>query len=894
MTDMCQNDVTEAGLAFLAELQTDPELKRQFDLEEGMKAEGAARYQRAVDKQTEKGQLGDMVPGKDLIRSNVLLVAEGIREWVAEEEARIAAMTGRGRRQYKLAFRTLKDMSSEAAAYIGLKSLFNGISKQRKTSLLALTIGREIEIDQLVSAFAISHKKLYDKIVEDFTSRSTVHHKRVLRSAIARHAPELLDVETDGKNLSTQEAVGLVVLSAIISKTGLVENRIETSGVKTVDTIHLAEKTIAYVKDRHEVAKFFIPAYKPCVIPPRPWTGLRTGGYHGVLAGRHAIVKGKNRDRKYQQMLRSADLSLVYEGINYLQNTEWKLNQEIFDLMDRFAYVTTLGGLPDVQMEQPQQRLLWLDTAPADRKLWTAEQRKEFSQWKAREASIHEANFEKEGDVSTLTEALETARAFYSEERFYFPWNLDSRGRAYPIARGLQPQGADWQKALLQFAEPMPYDDRARYWLMFHGANCYGKTKEGEKLEKALYVRRVQWIEDNSAFIFKIARDPLGMVDAWSKTDSPWMFLAFCFEYERCETLRRAGLPASTHLAPAFDGSCNGLQHFSAALRDPKGGKSVNLTANEKPEDIYANVQALLVAAVMKAAEEDVGVEYIEEEEADEDGVLFMKHTFTNGGMARRWLAQLAQIDRDLCKQPVMTTPYGSNQQGIKGQIMKRLKERAFFFPALPWSDGTKMSDGYYECSWLAGMIVKAIKKTVVLAKEAMDWLQGIARLTNKANIGIEWTAPSGLPVRQFYEDYTIYQIDTEFMGKLYKPKLIDLRVEPKLSKHEQVNGIAPNFVHSLDASCMLLTIVALGRRGVRAFFMIHDSFAVPAAQADLLWFETRRVFVELYTSNDVLQQFRAGVIEQLPEELHAKVEQVPAKGSLDLNEVLTSDYFFA
>jgi DNA-directed RNA polymerase len=148
--------------------------------------------------------------------------------------------------------------------------------------------------------------------------------------------------------------------------------------------------------------------------------------------------------------------------------------------------------------------------------------------------------------------------------------------------------------------------------------------------------------------------------------------------------------------------------------------------------------------------------------------------------------------------------------------------------------------------------------------------------------------------VRQFYEDYTIYQIDTEFMGKLYKPKLIDLRVEPKLSKHEQVNGIAPNFVHSLDASCMLLTIVALGRRGVRAFFMIHDSFAVPAAQADLLWFETRRVFVELYTSNDVLQQFRAGIIEQLPEELHAKVEQVPAKGSLDLNEVLTSDYFFA
>src|SRR3989344_9569679 len=66
--------------------------------------------------------------------------------------------------------------------------------------------------------------------------------------------------------------------------------------------------------------------------------------------------------------------------------------------------------------------------------------------------------------------------------------------------------------------------------------------------------------------------------------DSPFCFLAFCFEWagvEKHGDLRVSALPI------AFDGSCSGIQHFSAMLRDERGGRAVNLVPSEQVQDIY-------------------------------------------------------------------------------------------------------------------------------------------------------------------------------------------------------------------------------------------------------------------------------------------------------------------
>jgi DNA-directed RNA polymerase len=69
---------------------------------------------------------------------------------------------------------------------------------------------------------------------------------------------------------------------------------------------------------------------------------------------------------------------------------------------------------------------------------------------------------------------------------------------------------------------------------------------------------------------------------------------------------------------------------------------------------------------------------------------------------------------------------------------------------------------------------------------------------------------------------------------------------------------------------------------------MIHDSYGTHAHNTPKLAKLLREAFVEIYTENDVLAQFRSSALEVLDE-----VPEPPKRGTLDLNQVLDSKYFF-
>src|ERR1019366_7718645 len=71
-----------------------------------------------------------------------------------------------------------------------------------------------------------------------------------------------------------------------------------------------------------------------------------------------------------------------------------------------------------------------------------------------------------------LLKTLSTARTLREESRVYFPYSLDFRGRMYPIANYLTPQGDDLSRSLLKFAEGKVLDQDGITWLAIHGANC--------------------------------------------------------------------------------------------------------------------------------------------------------------------------------------------------------------------------------------------------------------------------------------------------------------------------------------------------------------------------------------------------------------------------------------
>ena len=137
--------------------------------------------------------------------------------------------------------------------------------------------------------------------------------------------------------------------------------------------------------------------------------------------------------------------------------------------------------------------------------------------------------------------------------QFWMPASFDYRGRVYFLNTALNPQGTDFDKALLYFAEEGPVNE---YWLSFHVATTYG-------LDKETMANRVQWARENHQLINRIATDPIRNKE-WQTADEPWCFLAAAIEYKACVidgTKPTSGLPIG------IDATCSGLQHLAAMTR---------------------------------------------------------------------------------------------------------------------------------------------------------------------------------------------------------------------------------------------------------------------------------------------------------------------------------------
>jgi DNA-directed RNA polymerase len=129
-------------------------------------------------------------------------------------------------------------------------------------------------------------------------------------------------------------------------------------------------------------------------------------------------------------------------------------------------------------------------------------------------------------------------------------------------------------------------------------------------------------------------------------------------------------------------------------------------------------------------------------------------------------------------------------------------------------------------------------------------------------------------------------------MGEVIKPRI---NTETDLTdKLRMGNGVAPNVVHSVDSAAMMKTVNVAYKNGVINFCNVHDSFGTTAADVETLNKSIREAFIEMFTNNDILENFRNDVLRQLPKELHDKLPEVPAKGDLEINQLRDSEFFFA
>lgn len=733
----------------------------------------------------------------------------------------------------------LRKQDPMVLAFMTVRVLLDSSFQSQKNQVTAVSrvLGQTIHGEALLEQFESVEPDLYFTLVNDFERRMTKseRHRLTVFKMQAEKAGISLPVWAPEDKL----AIG-TILVYLARDVGLVDIGETREGKKTVRFFSLAEGVAEMLDHIKGFVAGIQPRTLPCVAPPMDWVTANDGGYHTSVMRRTApcCIRGRPRVE---------DLTDVPEvplrALNILQRRPWRINAEVLDAVEAVSASFDVGEVLS-QAELPKPPVPEWMTEDMTKEQMHGSQLAEFAAWKVEMREWYTNSKSRGVQWGRYYEALRVARQF-RDVPFWFVYQYDYRGRAYANTRGVSPQGSDLQKALLMAADGVPINTPiARFWFYTAGANRFG-------FDKATLQERYEWTVERTSLLVAIAKNPLENRQ-WTEADNPFQFLAWCFEFSRLlDSDLDQSRPFISRLALGQDGSCNGLQHFSAMLRDEVGGLATNLLPSLTQQDIYRLV-------------------------AEETNRLLLDSLDRNCPFSLRWNSHA--LSRDLVKRSVMTLPYGSTRFSCADFIYTEYmaKHKAPEFDKAEYGKAAR---------WLSVPVWDAIGNVVVKAREAMQWLQNASDELIAAGITeISWRSMSGFMVRQRYSKADFIKVTTRLAGGVRIRPTIKLDTEEPCARQHR-NGIAPNFIHSCDAAHMQLLICAADDAGLGHLAFIHDDYGTTADGTETLHRLIRETFVSMYEQGCPLNQFR---------DLYGITEPVPERGNLDIQLVKDSVYFFA
>jgi DNA-directed RNA polymerase len=433
-------------------------------------------------------------------------------------------------------------------------------------------------------------------------------------------------------------------------------------------------------------------------------------------------------------------------------------------------------------------------------------------------------------------------------DRFFVPLHLDFRGRMIGVPY-FSLYREDTIRSLFLFADgqPMEVTSRDQLWLRAHVANKADGNSWSDvpKPSRGNWNNRIKWTSKNYATLLAIGEAVLSgkQSPVVLPTKEPVAFLAACVELAQMKRSHPGTFV--THLPIMLDATQSGLQHLSAMTRADEAGL-VNLIPGRDPEDFYLTVAA----------------------------AVWNKHPHLREYM-------IGPDDREIVKQPGMTYFYGSKAGGwsnkkpvgMTEQVVEILRERGH------------SAKGAHK---FAAAIYKEITGMMPKARQALDFMQSLARLCAKHGKSLRWTTALGFPVVNHYYKPDIKTVSVSAGGRRRKVNLIVGETD-EINAVRAANSAAANFVHSCDATLLQMVAIAAHKQGI-ALAPVHDCFGTVAPDAQAMLDIIREQKVALY-ENDVLADLYSSAKALLPAK--AKLPPPPQKGSLDLKGILTANHAY-
>jgi DNA-directed RNA polymerase len=364
---------------------------------------------------------------------------------------------------------------------------------------------------------------------------------------------------------------------------------------------------------------------------------------------------------------------------------------------------------------------------------------------------------------------------------FWTPYNIDFRGRLYPTPHfniGRQ----DHVRSLFLFSNGQNVGDSVD-WIEIAVANAAGQIKG----KSPTWRDRHDWVAKHLDPIRRTAANPDETFKEWKKFKDLFQFVAACREFVEAQNN-----PNFVTRLPIFlDGSANGIQHLACMSRDEESGKLVNLTNSDDRYDIYD-----VISKEVKKRLEAAGDEHAE------------------------WWLSPERLTRELFKRPVLSFSYGVTGYGIRGQITEVYKEK----------HGKAPPDSHVK--YLADLIFEATKERLKRPHKVMEFIRDLTRLRASRNLPLEWETPSGLPVSNRYYESNMKTVELKLQGRRVEHLVADGWKDTIIEKDAK-NGAPANFVHSMDAAHLALSVNAAvsDRDPIVDVAVVHDCFAAPAPQ---------------------------------------------------------------
>jgi len=806
--------------------------QRQIELENKYTVQGLADAVAYWDKESQAGRAADHDIGR-VLSMRLLKLVQTELEAVCTDGSRGLGGKYRG---------LVGAVGYDRAALIGLRTFLSLLAnklRNGRTALIAQDIIQKAGdimameyLHSMLTQAAPGYMRSVDKYMQDNGTRSTSHRKRTLVASARR----IEGVDEDALRWSASEAAGVggLVLTALV-QSGVAElQHIPKSRGQSWVGVYPSAEVEEKLQELISTMRAFVRT-PPMLVPPRPHTRdtLFTGSSYLTGLSRHARgIHTRTHKKDVQEWVRGNISDTVLDAANKAASQPYKINTEVVELL-RDVYQSGvyngIAGIPSHDKILPPPYPL-----PEDWDKEDAELMEIHDTWKIRAKDAHYAEVTRKGHVLQFSLMLKYLTEF-RDDVLYFPTYFDWRGRLY-FRSNINPQGTDFVKASLQFANKKALGNRGLYWLKVHVATCYG-------FDKANFDRRSTWVDEHIQHIRDAVQDHVDS-EFFRAADSHWCFYVAAKELVAALD---SGYPETweTGIAVAMDATCSGLQHLSAVMRDPIGGMFTNLLPNNgvEKEDIYAGVAAIAIANVQK----------------DKD----------NPEQSQYWASH--GMPRSMAKRPVMTYTYGGTLNSCTEYVFLDMQDRGL--EALEHYSMFKLA------AYASRFLRKGVEAAVPASADAMRFLRSLASMMPKSE-PMRWVTPVGFPVVQHYAEEDVTQIRLRSIGISLNMRVFN---DDAMQRSKCINGISPNFTHSMDSSHLITAI----SKFEGSMLPIHDSFGTHPSDVDAMHKVLRDTFADMYLQNDPLQSLVDTVQPYCEDEI-----ELPVRGTLDLNKVRKSEFF--